>query len=64
MKKIEGANCQTLFGRHASQQDAAIEAVKRIGLNQISDVKITCFERLPQYYDMFCRRLECLKQYN
>ena len=59
--KMEGANCQTLFGRHATQQKAAEEAVRQIGLNQIAEIAVSCFEKLPQYYEMFCQRLEYLK---
>ena len=59
--KMEGANCQTLFGRHATQQEAAEEAVRKIGLNQIAEIAVSCFEKLPQYYEMFCQRLEYLK---
>lgn len=58
---IEGANCQTLFGRKATQKEAAAEAVKRIGLNQINEIDKSCFDALPQYYEMFCERLELLR---
>jgi len=58
---IEGANCQTMFGEHITQKDAAIKSVKRIGLNQLKDVGKECFCELPQFYQMFCERLELLK---
>lgn len=58
---LEGANCQTLFGIRATQRQAAIEAVKTIGLNQNKEIKKEMFINLPQYYDMFIRRLELLK---
>ena len=58
---LEGANCQTLFGIRATQRQAAIEAVKTIGLNQNKEIKKERFINLPQYYDMFIRRLELLK---
>ena len=58
--QLDGANCQTLFGHHATQREAAVEAVKRIGLNQKMKVSPECFEKLPQYYEMFCKRLELL----
>ena len=58
---LEGANCQTLFGSHATQKEAAEEAVKKIGLNQIKPVNEVCFKNLPQYQEMFFRRLEYLK---
>lgn len=58
---VDGANCQTLFGKHMSQKDAAIIAVKRIGLNQIKDIPEELFVDLPQYYNMFKTRLNILK---
>ena len=58
---IEGANCQTLFGEHMNQKAAAIMAVEKIGLNQISQVREESFCELPQFYEMFCKRLEILK---
>lgn len=59
--KIEGANCQTCFGKHSNQMEAAIEAVQEIGLNQIAEVKENVFSELPQFYDMFLSRLTALK---
>lgn len=58
---LEGANCQTVFCRGITQKEAAIQAVKRIGLNQVQEVDKGLFETLPQYYDMFVERLELLK---
>lgn len=58
----EGANCQTLFGRGRNQREAAQEAVKKIGLNQIREVKQEIFSEMPQYYEMFQRRLELLRR--
>lgn len=58
---VDGANCQTLFGKHMSQKDAAIIAVKRIGLNQIKDIPEELFVDLPQYYNMFKTRLNILQ---
>ncbi|MCM1282499.1 MAG: hypothetical protein NC180_05425 [Muribaculaceae bacterium] len=60
---IEGANCQTLFGRRKmTQKEAAVQAVKRIGLNQTEAVGRECFRELPQYYAMFEKRLDILKE--
>ena len=59
---IEGANCQTLFRIHQSQKEAALHAVKRIGLNQIEEIKPGIFAYFPQYYDMFKKRLNILKK--
>ena len=58
---IEGANCQTMFGEHMNQKEAAIQSVERIGLNQKKEISKTCFDELPQFYDMFCKRLDLLK---
>lgn len=58
---LEGANCQTAFGVKMTQKEAAAEAVKRIGLNQTKDVEEKVFGRLPQYFEMFGKRLELLK---
>ncbi len=59
---IEGANCQTLFRIHQSQKEAALHAVKRIGLNQIEEIKPGIFAYFPQYYEMFEKRLNILKK--
>lgn len=61
---LEGANCQTTFGAHVTQKDAAIQAVKEIGLNQIKEIDKENFSKLSKYYDMFCRRLQLLKEVN
>lgn len=58
---MEGANCQTMFGEHMNQKEAAILAVKKIGLNQIKEVSEAIFSELPQFYEMFCKRLELLR---
>ena len=59
---IEGSNCQTLFGEHRNQMEAAIKAVEKIGLNQVREVDEAVFDKLPQFYEMFCKRLELLKK--
>ncbi len=57
---IEGSNCQTMFGELISQKQAAIKSVKKIGLNQIKKVNKNIFCELPQFYEMFCKRLALL----
>lgn len=59
---IEGANCQTLFRKHMSQMEAAVLSVKKVGLNQKRDVEQKWFGGFWQYYDMFEKRLEVLKE--
>ena len=57
---LDGARCQTST-RKLSQREAAIEAVRAVGLNQIAEVK-------PEWFDdalgwqMFCRRLAVIKE--
>lgn len=57
---VDGALCQTIETR-MSQKQAAIEAVKKIGLNQIKEIDRSwfCDERTA---DMFFERLNVLKQ--
>ncbi|MEY8515564.1 hypothetical protein AALC25_01305 [Lachnospiraceae bacterium 29-84] len=58
---VEGSNCQTMFGERINQKDAAVLAVSRIGLNQTREVSKEFFVGLPQFYEMFCKRLDILK---
>lgn len=58
---LDGANCLTTFGVKMTQKEAALQAVKAIGLNQICDVDSVVFERLPQYEAMFRVRLALLE---
>ncbi len=56
----EGANCQTVFPRKMTQKEAAIEAVRKVGLNQIKKIDETVFEKAPEWKEMFFKRLEIL----
>lgn len=58
---LDGANCQTVFGKKLTQREAAVQAVKAIGLNQIREIDFSVFDALPQYREMFEARLELLK---
>ena len=58
---IEGGVCQTLFPRKISQREAAIEAVKKIGLPIIKDIDMGIFGEMKKEADMFERRLSELK---
>ena len=62
--QIDGANCQTVFGKQMTQKEAAVQAVKNIGFNQVKEVDKAIFTNLPQYYNMFLRRLEFLRKVN
>ena len=57
--RIEGAGCLT-GGLRQTQLDAALTAVKNIGLNQWKEVEEGWFADRCKY-DMFCSRLERLK---
>ena len=61
--KLDGANCLTAGSRNLSQREAAIEAVKAIGLRQICDVDMNIFEGMDQEREMFKLRLAELKKY-
>jgi hypothetical protein len=58
---LDGANCQTVLPRKLTQKEAAIEAVKAIGLRQIRDINVNMFGNLTDEAEMFHRRLEELK---
>jgi hypothetical protein len=60
---IEGANCQTVLPRKMSQREAAIEAVKAIGLRQIREMDMSKFEGMPKEAEMYQRRLNELKKW-
>lgn len=59
--QIEGANCQTAFGKRMTQKEATVQAVTKIGLNQLREIDKSVFVELPQYYDMFLQRRNLLK---
>ena len=57
---VDGALCQTTETK-MSQRQAAIEAVKKVGLNQISEIDRSWFDDAAKE-DMFFERLNILKQ--
>lgn len=57
----EGAGCQTIPGRKLTQLEAALEAVRQIGLNQVGEPGSDLFTKAPEIGDMFCRRLKLLR---
>lgn len=65
---IDGASCQTvpwMSGKpRMTQRDAAIEAVKRIGLRQIKEMDMSQFGDRKKEAEMFQLRLEELKKYD
>ena len=58
----DGAGCMTVHrtGERCTQREAAEEAVRQIGLNQIREIPMECIED-PQTREMFIRRLDILK---
>ncbi|MBP5639619.1 MAG: hypothetical protein J6X55_09075 [Victivallales bacterium] len=56
---IDGVRCQT-SARPLSQRDAALEAVRTVGLNQIAEVKAEWFPH-PAWWKMFSNRLDVVK---
>lgn len=60
---IDGARCQTVWPKILSQREAAIEAVKCIGLRQIREVDMSKFKDMKKEAEMFEMRLDELKKY-
>lgn len=61
---MDGANCQTVLPKRQTQREAAIDAVREIGMNQICEIREEMFRDVPQWKDMFFARLEELKKYD
>ena len=59
---LDGAFCQTLGKRGVTQREAAIDAIRRIGLNQMKEVDSAVFDAQPEWREMFRRRLEVLRE--
>ena len=59
---LEGANCQTVFPEKMSQREAAVEAVKRIGLPQTGEVDMGWFGTKTAEAEMFRERLALLRR--
>ena len=60
---MDGANCQTVLPRKLTQREAAIEAVKKIGLPQIKEMDMSKFKGFEKEAQMFMLRLNELKKY-
>ena len=56
---VDGVRCQTT-AQSMSQKDAALLAVRTVGLNQIADIRDDWFKE-KAVLEMFRRRLEILK---
>ena len=60
---LDGASCLTVGKRHLSQREAAMEAVRRIGLNQIDDVNDAMLERHSGWRNIFRMYLHYLQKH-
>ena len=58
---LDGANCLTVGKQHLSQREAAMEAVRKIGLNQFVDVAVDIFPEHENWLIKFQARLHALK---
>lgn len=58
---MDGANCLTNEYRKLTQKEAAIEAVKSIGLNQTKEIPPNLFTGLDSWAEMFRNRLSMLQ---
>lgn len=59
---LDGANCQTCFDERMNQKQAALQAVERVGLNQICGIEDEWFQYFPEYMEMFKKKLDILKR--
>lgn len=59
---IEGANCQTVYPRRISQREAAVEAVRQIGIPQVREINSELFEDRSDWAEMFFKRLNELRR--
>ena len=62
-ENIDGGVCQTIFPRRISQREAAIEAVKKIGLPMIKEMDMSEFGDMKKEACMYEKRLLELKKY-
>ena len=60
---LEGANCQTVLPDRMTQREAAVEAVRKIGLRQIKKVDMSIFGSMEKEAEMFSKRLAELRRY-
>lgn len=58
---IEGANCQSVMPLRMTQKEAALEAVAKIGLNQVTEIEKNWFIDREKDYEMLMTRLRLLK---
>ncbi|MGN0482636.1 MAG: hypothetical protein ACI4HI_03695 [Lachnospiraceae bacterium] len=59
---IDGANCQTVFPQKKNQREAALEAVRQVGLAQEKEIDCDWFLGRKAEYEMLMKRLAILKE--
>ena len=59
---LEGGNCQTAFGLKMTQREAALEAVRQVGINQIAGIDSKWFTGREREYEMLLQRLGLLQE--
>ena len=57
---LDGANCLTVGKRHLSQREAAMEAVDKIGRNQLCDIDKELFLEYRERLKIFGKRKNVL----
>ena len=60
---LDGANCQTVLPARMTQREAAVEAVRKIGLRQIREMDMSAFGGRKKEAEMFRKRLAELKRH-
>lgn len=60
---LDGANCQTVLPARMTQREAAVEAVRKIGLRQVREMDMSAFGSRKKEAEMFRKRLAELKRH-
>ena len=60
---LDGANCQTVLPERMTQREAAVDAVRKIGLRQKSEGNMSIFGSMEKEAEMFRDRLAGLRRY-
>ena len=61
---LDGTNCLTVGKRHLNQREAAVEAVRKIGLNLLENVNKDIFVGSTKRDVAYSKRIELLKMAN
>lgn len=60
--ELDGANCQTVLPERMTQREAAVDAVRKIGLRQVREMDMSIFGGMKKEAQMFCKRLVELRR--